>query len=69
MQILIPAAVMVLLGSLSKKDRDGYGNVGLKEWSRCFKLYRAYSFSYKYWRIFLELNSKGPYHSSGAEWN
>ena len=31
MQILIPAAVMVLLGSLSKKDRDGYGNVGLKE--------------------------------------
>ena len=32
--------------SLSNNDADGYENVILKVNSRCFKLYRAYTFSF-----------------------
>ena len=61
---------MSIIGSLSNNDGGGgYENV-TKVKSHCFKLYRAYSTSfnsYKRWQIFLELNSKGLYRSSGKE--
>ena len=56
-------------GNLSSNDCDGYENVTYKVKSRCFKLYRAYSISFNLSNvgIFLELNSKILYRSSGKE--
>ena len=59
-----------ILGSLSKNDGDGYGDVTLKVKSGCFKLYRAYSISFNWSNVgnfFLDLNSKKLYQSSGKE--
>ena len=56
-----PCCDVTVLGSLSNNDGDGYENVSLKECSRCFKLYRAYSISYNSSNVgdfFLELNFK-----------
>ena len=41
-----PRILRSLLGSLGNNDGDGYENVTQKVKSRCFKLYRAYSFSF-----------------------
>ena len=60
---------MVPLESLSNKDGDGYEKVTqrvialLQALSRLFQLVQFV----KCWQIFLELNSKGLYQSSGRE--
>ena len=61
----------LLLGSLSNSDRDGYENVTFKKSE--FALLQTLSRSshliqfVKCWQIFLELNSKELYQSSGKE--
>ena len=56
--------------SLSNSAGDSYENVTLKEKSRFFKLYRAYSISFNLLNVGnfpLELNSKRLYQSSGKK--
>ena len=55
---------MLIQGSLTNDDGDGYENVTKKENSHCFKLYRAYS---NCWQILSEFNFKGLHQSSGKE--
>ena len=43
---------VVLVGSLSNDDGDGYENVTGKVNSRCFKLYRAYFISFNSSNVF-----------------
>ena len=59
--------VLVIVGSLSNNDGDGYENVTYEVNSRCLKLYRAYSMlfnSSNVGKFFLDLNIKELYQSS-----
>ena len=56
--------VMLIQGSLTNDEGDGYENVTQNENSHCLKLYRGYS---NCWQILSEFNSKGLHQSSGKE--
>ena len=55
---------MLIQGSLTNDDGDGYENVTWKENSDSFKLYRTCS---NCWQILSEFNPKGLHQSSGKE--
>ena len=57
------------MGSLSNKDGDGYESHLKREFALLQNLSRLFHLVYfvKCWQMFLELNSKGLYQSSGKE--